>query len=622
MLYSYQYDVAAIIVTTALLLTFFIRQKYLIRSSYFFFGLVLANLLASIADLISCFTISYPGNYSLFFNQLINETYLISYNLEAPIFFLFVNEMASDDKLKKKLEKLSLVVIIVELLLIITSPFTKLIFYFDSDMTYLHGSMMFILYVFAVLFMYGSVFLMIRFNKVFNLYQTISLSAFLGSMVFCVVFQMINPRYVIGSLVAGTVLFFIFIVFENPGYYTHGRTLCYNRRAFMETVKRMHRKGLDSNMVIFSLEDYSYALQSLSRSALDKNTEIVAEKLQLVFRSRAYLLNEYEFAVMCKDPAPVKAKIDKIIGKDNNIFMSELRFSDVSDPERNITNVITQLLRNHVDNADKEYIDNNIIKISNRTNFVKHILQQAFDEDLFEVYFQPILDTKTNSFTCAEALVRIKDKGFGFVSPEEFIPIAESDGTIYELNNRVLKKLCAFIKDCDFEAMGLHYIEANISGVQCASERMADQIFDTVNSYGVDFSKINFEITETARIENQGFIKDNMNRIINEGGSFSIDDYGSGFASANYLLQYPFDIVKIDKLILWEAMKDKQAMIVLKSTIDMLKSLNKKIVVEGVETEQMRDILIENGVDYLQGYLYAKALTQDEFVDFIKKNNR
>ena len=110
-----------------------------------------------------------------------------------------------------------------------------------------------------------------------------------------------------------------------------------------------------------------------------------------------------------------------------------------------------------------------------------------------------------------------------------------------------------------------------------------------------------------------------MNKLHNYGVTFSIDDFGSGFAAIDYLVKLPMDLVKIDKSILWQAMEDKVAMMVLQHTIRMIKEVNKKIVVEGVETKEMMDFLVGEGCDYLQGYYFSKPIPQEKYLEFLEQ---
>ena len=142
-----------------------------------------------------------------------------------------------------------------------------------------------------------------------------------------------------------------------------------------------------------------------------------------------------------------------------------------------------------------------------------------------------------------------------------------------------------------------------------------------MSKYNINPNQINLEITETAQFSNDENIQENIKKFNEFGIKFSIDDYGSGFASANYLIKLPINIVKIDKEILWSAMKNDNAMIILKNTIKMIKELNYEIIVEGVETKEMADFLKIEGCDFNQGYYFSKPINENEFINFIKEKN-
>lgn len=156
--------------------------------------------------------------------------------------------------------------------------------------------------------------------------------------------------------------------------------------------------------------------------------------------------------------------------------------------------------------------------------------------------------------------------------------------------------------------------------LQCVHEKLSDRLMDIMAEYGIPAEQINFEITETAGLANYDVLLKNMNSLISHGSTFSMDDYGTGFSTANYLISLPMHIVKIDKSILWPAMENEEALVVLRHTVEMLRSLNKKIVVEGVETDKMAKLLIDMGCDYLQGYYYSKPIPAKNYIEFLKNN--
>lgn len=216
--------------------------------------------------------------------------------------------------------------------------------------------------------------------------------------------------------------------------------------------------------------------------------------------------------------------------------------------------------------------------------------------------------------------MRLFDKDLGFINPEELVTLAEQNGYIDQIGEIVFRKVCKFIQDNDIENMGLKYIEVNLSPLQCMREDLVETFGDIMEKYEVRPEQINLEITETAQIASGKQILSNVEAFHKMGVEFSIDDYGSGFASADYLIKLPVSIVKIDKSILWMAMKDESAMIVLQNTIKMIKDLGKEIVVEGVEDEEMVEMLGRCGCDFMQGYFYSKPISDAKFIEYIKTN--
>lgn len=258
----------------------------------------------------------------------------------------------------------------------------------------------------------------------------------------------------------------------------------------------------------------------------------------------------------------------------------------------------------------------------NRENQIVHIMKRAIQNEEFKVYYQPLYSSKDGRFTSAEALVRLIDDELGFIPPDEFIPLAERNGMIVKIGEIVFRKVCKFLRRSDVFGFGVEYIEVNLSTVQCMQENLSQSLLAIMEEYGISPKRVNFEITETAHSLNDRILINTMNSLIDKGAAFSMDDYGTGFSTANYLIRLPLEIVKIDKSILWPAMQNDDAMNVLKHTVLMLKSLNKGIVVEGVEDENMARTLIDMGVDHLQGYYYSKPIPERDYLEFVQSHNK
>ncbi len=253
-----------------------------------------------------------------------------------------------------------------------------------------------------------------------------------------------------------------------------------------------------------------------------------------------------------------------------------------------------------------------------RDKAIEKAVKVAIDREDLMVYYQPIFSVEKGVYNSAEALVRLNDEQLGWISPDEFIPIAEKNGLIIEMGEIIFKKVCRFIRDFELYKTAVEYIEVNISPVQLMQYDFADRIIGMMEQFDVKPEQINIEITETANMSIAVAIEKNIRRLVEYGITLSLDDYGSGNANIGYINQLPFKIIKIDKGIIWDSFKNRKAGTTLEYTIGMLNALDLYIVAEGVETKEMVERLAEFGCHYMQGWYYSKAIPDSEFMKLIE----
>ncbi|MBR3834549.1 MAG: phosphodiesterase [Lachnospiraceae bacterium] len=255
-----------------------------------------------------------------------------------------------------------------------------------------------------------------------------------------------------------------------------------------------------------------------------------------------------------------------------------------------------------------------------REKAVEKAVKLAMDREEIMVHYQPIFSIGKDAYNSAEALVRLKDDELGWISPDEFIPLAEKHGLIVELGDMILEKVCRFIRDFNLKDSSIEYIEVNISTVQLMHKGFAGRVKKILEEYDVTPDQINIEITETATIGDVSVVDANISELVEYGIKLSLDDYGSGYSNIDYINQMPFSIIKLDKSIIWEAFKNVKAGITLEYTIRMLNELQLLIVAEGVETEDMKNHLADIGCHYMQGWYYSKAVSDQDFMELIEKS--
>lgn len=250
---------------------------------------------------------------------------------------------------------------------------------------------------------------------------------------------------------------------------------------------------------------------------------------------------------------------------------------------------------------------------------VEAAVSAGLEQGSFEVYYQPTYNLD-GSLHGAEALLRMHDSKLGMIYPDEFIPIAEQLGIINALDEFVLKEVCKFIMTGIPQKNGMDCINVNLSVLECMREGFAEHISGIVESEGVRKKQINFEITESVAAKDYGRLSGVIDRLKEEGFQFSIDDYGTGYSNMTSLFSLGADIIKIDKSILWNAEKSALGMTLLKTSIEMVHEMQKKSLMEGVETKEHIEILRKLSCDYLQGFYFSKPLPKAEFISMIEAN--
>jgi EAL domain-containing protein (putative c-di-GMP-specific phosphodiesterase class I) len=253
---------------------------------------------------------------------------------------------------------------------------------------------------------------------------------------------------------------------------------------------------------------------------------------------------------------------------------------------------------------------------------IKKKIKSALKEDRVEVFLQPIYNTVARRFTSAEALVRIRNTDGSLMPPGQFVPVAEVTGQINALGRRVLEKTCEFMAQSEAINLGIEYIEVNLSVVQAEKPALFEEIFKTVRQYKLDPSHINLEITESALINNKDLVIENMKQLKEVGFTFALDDFGKGESNLMYLVEMPFDILKLDMDMTKAFHVNSKAKSAVKTVRYMATAMKLKIVAEGIENQDELDAFLKYNIEYIQGYHFSKPLPMPEFIEFVKKFNQ
>jgi diguanylate cyclase (GGDEF)-like protein len=521
----------------------------------------------------------------------------------------------------------------IEVVVLGLNPFLKWAFTYENGRNVLHYAGVVLYVVNGIMLVVGCV-AMIRWKEHFMFLRLMPiLFSVICGIGACVV-QFVYYYPVINFMLA-VVCLTLYYYQQNSGKTTDAVTGLFNRRFMGEYITNKYLEHKEFAVVVVAMDDFKFVNKTYGVENGDHLLYQVGYFLEgLKFSKTVFRFGSDQFCVVLdKDMAGLEDLTEQIQSRfhhpwydeDQTPIMMSASICCIRCPqEAGYYGELIEIIDYSMSIAKKtakgritkaSEIDLDKIK---QDKAIEKAIKLAIDRDELMVYYQPIFSVTKGVYNSAEALVRLKDKELGWISPEDFIPIAEKNGLIVEMGEMILEKVCRFIRDFDIAHTTVEYIEVNISPVQMIQVNFADRVKAILDKYGVNPAQINIEITETATLNSASMVNSNMNSLLDYGVSFSLDDYGSGNANIDYINHMPFKIIKIDKYIIWDSFKNSKAGITLEYTIGMLNALELYIVAEGVETEEMKEKLADFGCHYMQGWLYSKAVPDVEFVELLR----
>jgi len=253
-----------------------------------------------------------------------------------------------------------------------------------------------------------------------------------------------------------------------------------------------------------------------------------------------------------------------------------------------------------------------------RKKYLEIELKKALKENKLQLYFQPKFDIIKNKIIGAEALLRWKLNKEEYISPAEFIPIAEESELILDIDRWVFLKTCQQIEKWMKIGINDQKISVNISGHHFKQEYIIKTISDVLKTVKIPSKSIEIEITENVFLENIEQSIKTLNLLKKIGLEISLDDFGTGYSSLSYLKNLPLDRIKIDQSFIKNISNNEQDKAIVKTIVTIANLLNMKVIAEGVETEEQLKIVKESGCTEVQGFYFAKPMPAEDYIKFIK----
>jgi diguanylate cyclase (GGDEF)-like protein len=257
--------------------------------------------------------------------------------------------------------------------------------------------------------------------------------------------------------------------------------------------------------------------------------------------------------------------------------------------------------------------------INTRTSLITE-LHKALESNQFHLYYQVQIDS-SNRPLGAEALIRWLHPERGLVSPAQFIPLAEENGLILAMGLWVLETACTQLKAWEQDTLTRDLtLAVNVSAKQFHQVDFVAQVQFLMKRHAINPMLLKLELTESMLQENIEDTIATMNALKENGVLFSLDDFGTGYSSLQYLKRLPLDQLKIDQSFVRDLATDSSDKAIVRTIIAMAQSLNLDVIAEGVETEEQRQLLVDKGCTYFQGYLFGKPVPIEQFEALLKQS--
>ncbi len=632
--YNFYFEACAFIFLIILCLKHFTKKCFPNKIITLYNWSLVCALIDIICNVCGSIIINYFINETpLWLNYIVNGIFYII-QISIPSFlFTYVLLLLGDDFSKKHKHYLLFIPCALFVIISLINPLLKDfgIFYLlkdaEGNVSYQHGKIFVFYYATAIFYFLLTYVYTIFARRSLRKKEIVTIHTSLFFIISGIVIQIWYPSILLTGITITSSLYFIGDNIANPDDLVDKISGTYNFNAlslYFEKKNKTKKSFITVN--IESLSPVNETFGVVIGNKIYKRIGTFLNSLDrkgLTFRifSSKFVLPYDDKDLMASDAKKIKEKFETAWDVDGKKFFlsCDIIFftlsKDVNDCDGflNFTSIIDSEAKKQKNNF--LFVDDDYIKRINREILIEKALSDAFSNDCkgFYMCYQPIYNCKTKKYDRAEALLRFKDEMLGQLSPGEFIPIAEKAGYAEKLDEYVLTTVSNFLK----KHLELNVIHVNISGAEFF-HNPAKSFIEIINKANIDSNRICFEITETASIKYPQNISHFMDEMIKLNTDFAIDDFGTGYSNVYELFKKPFKIIKIDRTLLDEAEKIR---LFLKSISSLFKELKYIIVLEGVETKEQLDLADSLNIDYIQGFYFSRPLSEDDFIQFINKNN-
>lgn len=637
MTYNMDFLIAAMVILL-LILWYFWSQKRAenLNNQVFFFWTVL-GIMDVTAELISTYYIT-SGRGKFGIMALLTTT--VFYLLQALLpytWICYIQTLHEKKIISPKKMLLSGVPTFCLISVILTNPFTEKLFYFDLSAGYIKGPWYMLMYYSALGHFVAAFILILIWKEELGSRKVKILLEILIIVVGGVVIQLLYHPLLTTGFGMSLGILALFITINNPYANTDSLTGLYNHLYLTKKGNELIAAGKSFHIITIYLYQLKHVNKIAGIEGGDYILQSTAKKLSDLCGKKIFRITGKRFLILASSLEEYEHYLSRL----KRMFDVNIKM-DVEEKNLTIPIIISGII-----NAEKlsdcnsvleyaEYLESlstqngltEVIQDDRQTmngflynKRVEQYLHTAINEDLFEIYYQPVYSTRENRFITLEALSRLHHPELGWIAPDVFIQIAEKNHMIEQITDLQFHRVCRFLNENGRLMKQLLNVKVNLSSLDLMRNDCSGHFIRIMDKYGIPHEWIQFEITETVATEYNASLGIIVEEFLNAGIRLCLDDFGSGYANLNTVMKLPFSTIKLDRSLLYEICHDNTRAMFYQSIVETFHKMNYHIVSEGVETKEEVELISGWGVDMIQGYYFSKPLPETELLR-IMQNNR
>ena len=633
------FEICALAILIILLFALEFRNKISDKAGKKLVKIIIVSILAVTSNIIS---------YVIDGRQaLIIPGYLFSglYCLLRPVVFFLYSDYIVEITGYRRLRQSTLrkvlrcLPIVLSTATVIINPLTKWFFYYDQSGLYVDGDYYLWLFFVPAVYSVYAIKYIVKGIPLTGISKSVSLSSSVIFTLLAILYQFFNPDMVIETLAFSLSLLFIILFIDNPKDKIDKNSGLLVMREYTKELKLAFFTNRPFDLIHINITNYRMIEEILkfnNVSAFSREVGAIISSIISLEKDEIFAFNlksgRFRLILDGNDNERTLNVANKLIEKLNTEINMNGTFVTIES-----CIIITQCPKQFnimEDLASYGKIEHFFEKpgqivftenIKNTEEYRKHIsigkrLEQGMINNKFEIAYEPLYNLATDSYDEVDAVLRLRDDDFNIIEKDELLTALEQNGLASRIGRQYISDVCDFMASDDFKKTGIKKVNIRISTAMCLQKQFADRLYMNVTSHGIDPSKVRFEIDESSASDDQKTYEENINSLHEKGFTFSLDNYGAGYTNVSTLSTVPLETIRFEKSFAsdWNNTKIRSIFV---NSIDMVKALGKKVVIEGVNSREHAEILKKMGCDYLKGNVIARPMLKDRLLAFYKEIN-